>query len=119
MHDSDSDIRIIKVLKEWEPHGIIGHIYDSELADALTQLRIPIVNTTATIPDDHLPIIDVNHRMAGEMATEYFIQKGFRNFGFFGSDWAVFSKEREEGFANRLKSEGFSVPSLTKYAVYG
>ena len=114
-HDSVPDMRIIKALKEWNPHGIIGHIDDEELANALGELGKPMVNTAKVLPDRQLPHVGVNDRMAGGMAADYFIDKGFRHFGYYGSEWAVYSKEREEGFERRLKEEGFEVDSCYAY----
>ena len=105
--DSNPDLRVMLVLKKWDPDGIIGHVFDKKLSSALQKFGKPWVNTTTTIPSEAVPFVEVEHRSVGRLAAEHFLERGFRNFGFFGSDWAVFSKEREAGYEERLGDEGF------------
>ncbi|MDO4584776.1 MAG: substrate-binding domain-containing protein, partial [Planctomycetia bacterium] len=57
----------------------------------------------------------------GEMAAEYFLQRGFEQFAFVGEySQVVWSRRRLEGFTQRLAQEGFachvySPPSFKKY----
>jgi LacI family transcriptional regulator len=43
------------------------------------------------------------------MAAEYFLAKGFRHFGYFGSGQARFSLEREAGFRHTLRRRGLEL----------
>lgn len=93
-------------LRQWEPHGIIAHLFDPSLADSLAMFDVPVINTTSTLRDERFPLVEVDHVMVGEMAAEHFLQLGYRNFGFFGSSWTDFSLMREEGFRKKLASHG-------------
>jgi LacI family transcriptional regulator len=107
---------VLKPLREWKPDGIIAHLYDRKLAEELIGLGVPLVNTTSTLSDLPVPLVEADHLAVGRMAAEYFIGRGFRNFGFFGSAHAGFSRDREQGFRDALAQKGFDATSC--YAEY-
>jgi LacI family transcriptional regulator len=115
-HDGPHDPKILPVLREWQPHGIIAHLFEKKFAEALLKLGIPTVNTTSTIEGLKAPLVEVDHNLVGRLAAEHYLEKGFSNFGFFGSDVTGFSRAREAGFRERLAESGFQVHSC--YADY-
>lgn len=115
-HDAAPDLRVIAPLREWNPQGIIAHLFDEELAEALSRLGKPLVNTTSTLPELPVPLVEVDHQAVGRMGAEHFLDNGFRNFGYFGSRIAQFSVGREQGFRRRLEEEGYECSSC--YAEY-
>lgn len=116
LRDGPPDPRILAPLQEWKPHGIIVHLFDRKLANALVKLGVPMVNTTSTLKNLQVPLVEVDHTRVGQLAAEYFLSRGFRHFGYFGSSWTGFSKDREAAFSQRLAKRGFSVDSC--YAEY-
>lgn len=114
--DGPPDLRILPPLREWKPHGVIAHLFDQKLADALVKLRTPLVNVTSTLKELDVPLVEADHAKIGHLAAEYFLNRGFRHFGYFGSSWTGFSKDREAAFRERLAEHGFSVRSC--YAEY-
>jgi LacI family transcriptional regulator len=114
--DGPPDPRILGPLREWQPHGIIAHLFEKKLANQLIKFRAPLVNTTNTLKELRVPMVEVDHSRIGQMAAEYFLNRGFRHFGYFGSSWTGFSKDREAAFAERLARSGFHVDSC--YAEY-
>jgi LacI family transcriptional regulator len=50
-----------------------------------------------------LPYVDIDPTAMGEMAAEYFIERGFRNFGTFSTPGAVHSLYRCEAFAAAVR----------------
>lgn len=105
--DAAPSLAIVEAVREWNPAGIIAHLFDKKVADALMKLGKPIVNTTSTLDLD-LPLVEIDHHVVGQMAASHFLQSGFRNFGYFGSATAGFSLVREAGFRERLGEAGFS-----------
>jgi LacI family transcriptional regulator len=114
--DGPSDPRILRPLREWKPHGIIAHLFDKKLANALVKLGVPLVNTTNTLKELDLPLVEVDHAKVGQLAAAYFLDRGFRHFGYFGSSWTGFSKDREAAFREHVEQRGFVVRSC--YAEY-
>jgi LacI family transcriptional regulator len=115
-HDAPPAMETLGPLREWQPHGIIAHLFDAAFVHCVLALKKPLVNVTSTFLDLPAAMVDVDNRLAGRMAAEHFLDRGFRNYGFFGSAWTGFSKQREEGFRERLVAAGFRLTSC--YAEY-
>lgn len=109
--DAPPDRRYLGALREWQPHGIIAHLFNPELAEALKRCQRPVVNTTSTLADCDFPLVEVDHEKVGSMAAQYFIDRGYTNFGYYGSSRAEFSVSRERGFRTTIEKHGFSVQS--------
>jgi LacI family transcriptional regulator len=106
----------LQPLREWKPHGIIAHLFSEDVARSLARLRTPVVNVTNTLAWWTGPLVEVDHLLVGKLAAEHFLARGFRTFGYFGSAWTGFSRQREQGFRERLAQAGFPVSSC--YADY-
>lgn len=52
---------------------------------------------------DTIPNITGDYSLTGIMAAEYFLSKGFTNFGYFGYNGVCWSDERCEAFRNRIE----------------
>lgn len=115
-HDASPDLRILRALKQWNPDGIIAHLFQEKLAGELRRLGTPLVNTTSTLIGFDAPLVEVDHEAVGRMAAEYFLRSGFRDFGYFGSRVAGFSVGREQGFREGLQEAGYACSSC--YAEY-
>ena len=65
-----------------------------------------------------IPNITGPHYSAGRMAAEYFLQKGFRNFAFYGTRGIDFSDERCQGFRETIEAANpeFTFSSLRSSA---
>lgn len=114
--DGPLESHILKALREWAPHGIIAHLFFKKLVPEVIKLGVPLVNTTSTIVDLNVPLVEVDHESVGRLAARYFLDRGFKQFGFFGSGWTGFSKGREAGFKEVLEQSGYLVNSC--YAEY-
>ncbi|HEY3320987.1 MAG TPA: XylR family transcriptional regulator [Planctomycetota bacterium] len=114
--DAPPEDGTLEPLREWKPHGIIAHLFSEEVARALARLRIPVINVTSTLAWWTGPLVEVDHLKVGQLAAEHFLARGFRSFGYFGSAWTGFSRQREQGFRERVQQEGFQVSSC--YADY-
>jgi LacI family transcriptional regulator len=116
LRHAPSTNRVMPSLREWQAHGVLGHVFEEGLAKGLTELQLPWVNTTLTIPWLNVPAVDAHHSQVGRMAADYLLERSFRSFGFFGNKWALFSRLRELGFRQRLQEAGFdAVPHYADY----
>ena len=77
-----STVEVMDSLREWQPDGVLGHVYDERLANELKEWGGPFVNTTLTLPDLQVPTVDADQAAVGEMAADYLLGLGFRQFGF-------------------------------------
>lgn len=109
--DAEPEVSVVDSLKEWNPHGIIVHLYDKTLLANLRRWKTPIVSVTNTLPSARFPLVIADDRRIGQMAAAHFLDRGFTRFGYFGSDWTGFSKLREAGFREKLEEAGYEVRS--------
>ena len=112
IHDAPSDVRVLPNLLDWQPDGIIVHLFDQQLAHELSALHIPMISTTETLKRTRIPIVDVDNHAVGELAANFFLRKGYRNFGYYGSSIARFSQKRRQAFETTLQAKGFALSCL-------
>lgn len=109
--DGPPEASVVRAFKQWNPHGTIAELLTVDLARDVLRLGRPLVDMSCTVPNLDVPVVDVDHRAVGRLAAEHFLERGHWHFGFFGSEWAHFSRLREASFRTRLAEAGFSVSS--------
>jgi len=100
---------IFQWAKEWEADGIIGQFHNDEEVKKFTQAKIPIIAQDFKERLSGIPNITGSYRETGRLGAEYFLKKGFRNFAFYGFNNLVWSRERAEGFEERVQEAGYEV----------
>lgn len=95
--------------KEWKADGIIGQLYNDADLIKFVEAGIPVVAQDFKERFDEIPNITGAYRETGVMGAEYFLKKGFKNFAFYGFSDIVWSRERAEGFEDRLSKAGHKV----------
>lgn len=110
--DAPPEIGTLVPLREWKPHGIIAHLVDDRFARAVLRLRKPLVDTGCVLAGLKAPTVDVDHVAVGRLAAEHFLERGYRQYGFFGSGTAYYSRLREASFREAVGQAGFEVSVL-------
>lgn len=100
---------ILAWAKEWKADGIIGQFYNNDEVRRFKKANIPLIAQDFKERLQDVPNITGDYKEAGRMAAEYFLKKGFRNFAFYGFRNIVWSRERAEGFKERVKEAGYDV----------
>ncbi len=102
------DREIIRWAKKWKVDAIVAQINDIDVK-ALSQMKIPIIiqNYKDRIPG--VCNLTGDYLGTGRMAAEYFIGLGYKSFAYYGIRESVWSRERFEGYSERLSQSGFSV----------
>jgi LacI family transcriptional regulator len=100
---------ILKWAREWEADGIIGQFYNGEEVEKFTEAKIPVIAQDFKERFTDIPNITGDYHATGELGAEYFLKKGFKNFAFYGFGNIVWSRERAEGFEERVNAAGFDV----------
>ncbi len=100
---------ILQWAKEWEADGIIGQFYNDEEVKKFTQANIPVIAQDFKERFTDIPNITGAYRETGRLGAEYFLKKGFKNFAFYGFKNIVWSRERSEGFEERIQEAGYDV----------
>jgi LacI family transcriptional regulator len=110
INGSKKDLKnVIAWAKSWGVNGIIAQIENERTLEKLLQLKIPIIAQDTKERFLEIPNITSLYKETGQMAATYFVEKGFTNFAFYGFDNMVWSRERCEGFSNKVKEYGFEV----------
>ncbi|MCE6988441.1 DNA-binding transcriptional regulator [Dyadobacter sp. CY323] len=99
---------ILKWALEWGADGIVGQLYNKEI-DKILKAEIPVIAQDFKERFTEIPNITGAYQEAGELGADYFLKKGFTNFAFYGFNDIVWSRERAEGYEERLKAKGHKV----------
>ncbi|BCX46307.1 DNA transcription repressor specific for xylose [Haloferula helveola] len=87
--------------------GILARV-TPDMAKAAKQAGIPIVNVWMNTPAKGVPSVFADSALAGRMAAEHLMGRGFRQFGFLGHQRDIDSQRQWNGFSEALRSHDFT-----------
>ena len=104
---SYGDKYVISWAKKWKADAIIGQLQDLDIS-LYSNLNIPIiiqnyydrVNNVINLTGDYIG--------TGYMAADFFIKRGFKNFAYYGIAETIWSRERYQGYKERVKENDLS-----------
>jgi LacI family transcriptional regulator len=99
---------ILEWAKDWGADGIIGQLYN-EMETELYQSPFPVIAQDFKERFRYIPNITGQYRETGRLGAEYFLNKGYSNFAFYGFNNIVWSRERAEGFESAINRAGYQV----------
>ena len=103
---------LMRLVRNWKPHGGIGRVGREDLIRLVRRLGIPFVNIYGGRQLPEIPQVGIDDQAIGRMAADHLARLGFRHFGYFGlpeTGWGGFSSERGKGFAAELQKRGHGV----------
>lgn len=98
---------LTKLVRDWEGDGIICTVTDEEFLAAAQSREIPLVNLAGRFPGPSIVSVVGDDKACGQLAAEYFLDRGFQNFAFVGSRDLRFAEDRSSGFLERVAQEGY------------
>jgi LacI family transcriptional regulator len=98
---------VIRVAKEWEVDAVIGQFEPTDDIGLFAENGIVAIAQDYKKKFTTIPNITADYLGTGRMAARFFIERGFRNFGFFGFNDVCWSDERCEGFRREVEEAGF------------
>lgn len=98
---------VLKWAKQWEADAIIAQFDDDDNVELFRHHGIVALAQDYKSRFSTIPNITSRYLLTGRMAADFFLQKGFRNFAFYGYKDVVWSEERGMGFRDRLAECGF------------
>lgn len=96
---------IVEWAKEREVDAIIA-LWDHEKTNRLKQLNIPVLLQNYKERSDFYSNITGDYYGTGVMGANFFIQRNFKNFAFYGNRKAIWSRERADGFKDEVEKMG-------------
>jgi len=102
-------------LRSWRGDGILADFDDPRVVDAVSRARLPIVGFGGGFGSyplkSRIPYFFSNQTAIADLAADHLLDRGFQHFAFCGippSATNLWSEERHQAFARRLKTRGFS-----------
>lgn len=101
-------------MKQWGGDGIIARVETPAIARGICAAKLPTIvldmsqNVPLKVPGlSKLSEVVSDSREAARLAAEQLIDRGFQHFAYVGEAERMWSKNREEGFRDRLQLGGF------------
>ena len=117
LRDSGRMQEVVDFATRWKADAIIGQFRNGDKVEGFLDKGIITLAQDFEQRFPNLINISGDYIHSGEMAADYFIEKGVRHFAFYGISGMVWSEERLEGFENRIKERlpdaGISVRMIT------
>ena len=110
----------MRVPPEWRGDGVIARVSDTELAQELKALRIPVVNVSAIqVPGPNFPRINTDLTSSARLAAEHFLERGFRHFAYFSLLGLSYVASHQQAFAEAVGKSGGDFATYTTQPVVG
>jgi LacI family transcriptional regulator len=107
IHTDEPDHAGLARAIEWRPRGIIARTVSVNFSEQLQQIGCPVVNVDDVSAGIDLPHVGKDEEAIGRMAAEHFLERGFRNFAFIGTNSPFrFAQRREQSFVEWLRRAG-------------
>lgn len=94
---------VVAWAKEWHADVVIGQFDPDDDVTLFRKNGIVVLAQDYIAKFDTIPNITGDYALTGAMAAEYFLSKGFSNFGYFGYNGVCWSDERCESFRSRIE----------------
>lgn len=98
---------VLNWAKKWEADAIIGQFDDDDNVELFRENGIIALAQDFKSRFAVIPNITSKYEQTGQMAADFFLQKGFRNFAYYGYKDVIWSEERCMGFRDRITEKGF------------
>jgi LacI family transcriptional regulator len=85
-------------LRRWRGDGIIARVQTAPMAQEIAATGIPVVDALGVVPDTGFPLVHVDDAAIARMAAEHLLERGLRQFAFFGIEGENWSEQRFTGF---------------------
>lgn len=99
---------VIKIAQRWGANAIIGQLSNVNI-QRLKSINIPIILQNYTDRISGVSNVTGDYWGTGAMAANYFLKKKYKNFAFYGTRTTVWSREREEGFREKIAESGYNM----------
>jgi LacI family transcriptional regulator len=96
-------------MKEMKTDGVIAHLADVRTIESIIELGIPAVIAGIRDPVANAHALVTDNEAIGQMAVDYFLDRGFRRFAYCGLDGMHWSNQRGEAFGRKALEAGGEV----------
>ena len=98
---------VIRVAKDWGIDAVIGQFEPTDDIGLFAENGIVAIAQDYKKKFTTIPNVTGDYIGTGRMAARFFIDRGFKNYGFFGFNDVCWSDERCDGFRREIEEAGF------------
>ncbi|KGI22249.1 DNA-binding transcriptional regulator [Hoylesella timonensis] len=98
---------VVEWAKKWDANAIIGRFNHDDDIDLFRRNGIIAIAQDFKRRFNNIPNITSNYHDTGRLAAQFFIEKGYKHFAFYGYKDTVWSDERCEGFYEGIREAGY------------
>ncbi len=95
-----------KWIRNWQGDGVIARIESEEIAKVVHRIGIPVVDVSAARQLERIPWVETDDLRVAELAAAHLLERGFRNFAFYGDPKFNWSIWRRDHFIATLSRKG-------------
>ena len=107
---------VLELISKNGVDAVIGQFEEDEDVGLFAKNGIVVVAQDYKKRFKSIPNITGDYKAQGRMAARYYLDRGFKNFGFFGFKDVCWSDERLEGFRKEIEAAGYG-KSLYSYTL--
>jgi LacI family transcriptional regulator len=96
-------------MKQSQTDGVIAHVADIQVIESITHLGVPAVIAGIREPAANAHVVTTDDEAIGQMAVDYFLDRGFRRLAYCGLDDMHWSVRRGEAFVRQAAQAGCEV----------
>ena len=105
------DDGVVNWAKKWNADAIIAQLENINI-DKISKLKVPVIIQNYRERAKTICNITGDYIKTGEIAADFFLNRGFSNFAYYGYKDMIWSRERADGFKSRVEEAGFQVSML-------
>ena len=98
---------VIRVAKEWDVDAVIAQFEPTDDVSLFAENGIIAIAQDFKKKFTTIPNVTGDYLGTGRIAARFYLDRGFRNFGFFGFNDVCWSDERCEGFRREIEAAGY------------
>ena len=102
---------VVEWAKKWQADAIIAQLTDVNI-ELLNDLNIPIIVQNYRDRNKAVSNLTGDYFKTGVMAAKFFLNRGYRNFAFYGFKGAIWSRERADGYSHEIEKQGYKLAVL-------
>lgn len=94
-------------LADWDGDGIIARIKNRGIATTVLASGLPTVDLSIGRYLPSLPAVEPDEGLIARLATEHFVERGFKHFAYCGDEAVMLSTRRGDAFRRAVAGAGF------------
>jgi LacI family transcriptional regulator len=95
-------------IANWDGEGVLARVENKQIARALADLRVPVVDLSAHRYLPNVPVVTTDNGLIAGLAFQHFNEREFKRFAYCGVERFAWARARGEFFDKLVRKAGFS-----------